>query len=163
MLAASLRRSCPWCWNCSCPWCWNHRHPGQNWVRAIALLFLGSPYSGINNTFKIQVITSADDTTLPKLLSVTVFKLIQRMNYYESMSLSVSSIFKNLHINHTEFTAVCTICFPFSFLRDSNSDSGKCRKLQAKTDEMVKADTTKLITDTKQPSECIWTSQIAYI
>lgn len=123
---------------------------------------LRSPYSGINNKFKIQVITSAEDNTLPMLCSVTVFKLIQRTNYYQSMSLSVSAIFKNLHINHSKFTAVCTICFLFLFLRDSNSDSGKCRKLQAKTDEMVKADSTKLITDTKQPSECIWTSQIAY-
>lgn len=104
------------------------------------LLFLGSPYSGINNKFKIQVKTSADDNTLPKLCSVTVFKPTQRMNYYQNTSLSVRSIFTNLHINHSNFTAVC---FPFSFLSDSNSDSGKCRKLQAKTDEMVKADTAK--------------------
>lgn len=62
------------------------------------------------------------------------------MNYYQNTSLSVRSIFTNLHINHSKFTAVC---FPFSFLSDSNSDSGKCRKLQAKTDEMVKADTAK--------------------
>lgn len=86
------------------------------------------------------MITSADDNTLPKLCSVTVFKPTQRMNYYQNTSLSVRLIFTNLHINHSKFTAVC---FPFSFLRDSNSDSGKCRKLQAKTDEMVKADTAK--------------------
>lgn len=96
--------------------------------------------SGINNKFKIQVKTSADDNTLPKLCSVTVFKPTQRMNYYQNTSLSVRSIFTNLHINHSNFTAVC---FPFSLLSDSNSDSGKCRKLQAKTDEMVKADTAK--------------------